>query len=834
MINNTEALASFIKKLQKMNTKSSKYENASGINYSKSFLMKLLPILLLLVNFSANLFSQPNNGIIKGKVIDSKTNEGVPFASIAVWGTKIGVIADQDGNFTFSGLKPGFIVLHASSIGFKPYVSEGIMVTNSKTVNIDILLEESSLQIGEVVIKASPFRKTAESPVSARIIGIDEIERNPGGNRDISKVIESFPGVASTPAFRNDVIVRGGGPNENRFYLENVEIPYLNHFSTQGASGGPVGIINVDFVRSVDFISGAFPASRGNALSSVLSFNLKDGNKDKMKYRATLGASDLGLTLDGPTGKNSSIIMSVRRSYLQFLFSALKLPFLPTYTDFQFKYKWRINDKNELTVLGLGAKDDFKLNLGADQTEYQKYILDYLPVQTQYSYVFGAVLKHFTEKGYDTWVLSRNYLNNTQYKYMNNVEVDSNKVLNYLSGEGEIKARYEKTIIGENGFRYNFGAGLEYAHYRNSTYNKLFTSGGTEVIDYTTNLKFRKYGIFGQISKSLLDEKLTLSFGIRTDANNYSSSMANPVSQMSPRFSASYAITGKLNLNMNLGRYYELPPYTALGYADNSRVLVNKSNNLKYIRSDHLVAGIEYIPIENIQISVEGFHKRYSDYPFSVRDSVPISSKGADYGVFGNEELKSFSQGQAYGVEFLGRVKELMGLNLVFAYTFVRSEFKNYYGTYIPTAWDNRQLFSLTGTKKLNKNWDLGLKFRYVGGAPYTPYDVEKSSLKEAWDLQGQGYLDYTRFNSLRLKGFSQLDIRVDKRYFYKNWSLMLYADIQNVLNSKAAQPPILIRETDSSGIPITDPSDPTRYKLKYISGTSGTVLPTVGIIVEF
>ncbi len=796
--------------------------------------MKIVFILLLLINLSSNLFSQANNGIIKGKVIDSKTNQGVPFASVAIWETTTGVITDEDGNFTFSGLKPGFVVLRVSSIGFKPYISEGIMVTNSKTVNIEILLEESQLQIDEVVIKASPFRKKAESPVSARIIGIDEIERNPGGNRDISKVIESFPGVASTPAFRNDVIVRGGGPNENRFYLDNVEIPYLNHFSTQGASGGPVGIINVDFVRSVDFISGAFPASRGNALSSILSFNLIDGNKEKMKYKATLGASDLGLTLDGPTGKNSSIIMSVRRSYLQFLFSALKLPFLPTYTDFQFKYKWRINDKNELTVLGLGAKDDFKLNLKADQTDFQKYILDYIPVQTQYSYVFGAVLKHFTEKGYDTWVLSRNYLNNTQYKYMNNVEVDSNKVLDYLSGEGEIKARYEKTIIGDNGFRLSFGTGLEYAHYRNSTYNKIFTSTGTEVIDYTTNLKLVKYGIFGQISKSLFGEKLTLSFGMRTDANNYSSSMANLASQMSPRFSASYAITSKLNLNMNLGRYYELPPYTALGYADNSGVLVNKSNNLKYIRSDHLVAGIEYIPIENIQISVEAFHKHYTDYPFSVRDSVPISSKGADYGIFGNEELKSFSQGQAYGVEFMGRIKEFMGFNLVFAYTFVRSEFKNYYGEYIPTAWDNRQLFSLTGTKKLNKNWDVGLKFRYVGGAPYTPYDVEKSSLKEAWDLQGQGYLDYTKFNSLRLKGFNQLDIRVDKRYFYKNWSLMLYVDIQNVLNSKAAQPPILIRDTDSNSIPITNPSDPSRYSLKYISGTSGTVLPTVGVIVEF
>jgi outer membrane receptor for ferrienterochelin and colicin len=796
--------------------------------------MRKTYLLFFIFIISSSLLGQVNNGTIKGRVLDSKTNQGIPFASVAVWGTSLGVLTDQDGNFTFSGLKPGFIELRASSIGFKPYVSEGIMVTNSKTVNIDLLLEGSEFQLNEVVVKASPFRKSTESPVSARIIGIDEIERNPGGNRDISKVIQSFPGVASTPAYRNDVIIRGGGPNENRFYLDNIEIPYLNHFSTQGASGGPVGIINVDFVRSVDFVSGAFPASRGNALSSVLSFNLTDGNKEKMKYRATVGASDLGLTLDGPTGKNSSLIMSVRRSYLQFLFSALKLPFLPTYNDFQFKYKWRINDKNELTILGLGAKDDNKLNLKANETEFQKYVLDYLPVQTQYSYVFGTVLKHFTDNGYDTWVLSRNYLNNSEEKYRNNIEADSNKVLDYLSGEGEIKGRYEKTIIGDNGFRFNLGAGLEYAHYRNHTYNKIFTSAGSGIIDYNTDLRFGKYGFSGQVSKSFLDEKLKLSLGIRTDANNYSNSMANPVNQISPRLSASYSLTEKLNLNFNLGRYYELPPYTALGYADNSGALVNKSNSLKYIRADHMVAGIEFIPIENIQLSVEGFYKKYADYPFSVRDSVPISSKGADYGIFGNEELKSFSEGRAYGVELLGRIKEFKGINMVFAYTYVRSEFSGYYGNYIPTAWDNRHLVSLTGTIKIKKDWDAGLRFRYVGGAPYTPYDVEKSSLKEAWDIQGQGYLDYTNFNSLRLKGFSQLDIRIDKRYFFKNWSLMLYVDIQNVLNSKADQPSILIRETSSNGIPVTDLSDPSRYKLKYISGTSGTVLPTVGIIIEF
>jgi hypothetical protein len=795
---------------------------------------RTLSLLFLSITISAIITAQQNSGVISGRVYNSKTNEGVPFATVQIWGTSTGAFTDSEGKFSLSGLKPGFVELRVSSIGFKPFISSAVMVTNSHQVSLDIALEEAGISIGEVVIKASPFIRKVESPVSARIIGIDEIEKNPGGNRDISKVIQSFPGVASTPAFRNDVIVRGGGPNENRFYIDNVEIPYLNHFSTQGSSGGPVGIINVDFVQSVDFISSAFPASKGNALSSILNFTFVDGNKDKMKFRSTLGASDLGLTIDGPTGKKSSLIMSVRRSYLKYLFSALKLPFLPTYTDFQVKYKIRIDSKNELTILGLGAKDDFSLNLKANDTDFQRYILDYIPVQKQYSYVAGVVLKHFRENGYDTWVLSRNYLNNSQYKYLNNVETDANRIFDYQSGEGEIKARYERTILGEKGFRLSYGAGTEYAHYRNSTYRLIYLGSLQNEINYNTNLKLGKFGVFGQISKSYLNEKLGLSFGVRADANTYSSVMANPVNQISPRFSASYNLIKKLNLTISAGRFFQLPPYTALGYSSTGGVFINKQNNLKYMIADHFVAGLELVPSESLQVTLEGFLKNYSKYPFSVRDSVPLSSKSADYGIFGDEELISTSKGRAYGLELLARLKEFRNINLVFSYTYVRSEFRGLESGLIPSSWDNKHLINLTATKKFDHNWELGIKWRFVGGAPYTPYDYQKSSYKAAWDLQGQGYLDYSKFNTLRLRAFHQLDIRVDKQYFFSGWSLMFYADVQNVYNFKADQPPLLVRVSDNSGIPVTDPVNPLEYSLKYLNNSTGTVLPTIGIIIEF
>lgn len=791
-------------------------------------------LLMFMALVYTGLYGQTGGGVIRGQVVDATTNEPVPFASVVIWNTTTGAMTDFDGFFTFTGVKPGFVELRISSVGYKPYVTEGVMVTNNNEVNLVIKLEATVVEVGDVIVKPSPFRKSVESPISARIIGIQEIELNPGGNRDISRVIQSFPGVASTPAFRNDVIVRGGGPNENRFFIDNVEIPYLNHFSTQGSSGGPTGIINVDFVRSVDFLSGAFPASRGNALSSVMDFTMIEGNREKRSLRATVGASDLGLTFNGPTGERSSLIVSARRSYLQFLFGAIGLPFLPTYTDFQFKYKVKFDQKNELTLLGIGAKDDFRLNLEANETEYQRYIIGYIPTQEQYSYTVGAVYRHFRSNGSDMLVLSRNYLNNTQFKYLNNDDSDpDNLTFDYKSGEGDIRLRYERTVVWPNSLRLSYGAGTEMSRYRNDTFRRFFAGDGLENEIYNSNLVFFKYAAFGQISRAFVDERLRLSFGVRTDANTFSTVMANPLTQISPRLSASFALTGEVNLNASVGRYYQLPSYTSLGLRDNDGNFVNRDNKLKYIAADHIVGGVELIPDERLQFTLEGFYKSYSDYPFSVADQVPLSTKSAGYGIFGNEALVSTSVGRAYGLELMGRARDFEGLNMVFAYTFVRSEFEGTDGKYIPTAWDNRHLISVTATKKIGKSWDAGFRWRYVGGAPYTPYDTDKSSYIDAWNVSGQGYLDYNRFNSERLKGFSQLDIRIDKQFYFDRWSLMLYLDVQNVYNFKADQPDILVLQTDAGGAPLVNPLDPQRYLLKYIEAEAGTVLPTIGIIIE-
>ncbi len=794
-------------------------------------MLKRLFFILLSLPLSFLTFGQ--NAALKGHVVDAVSNEPLPFVNILVSGTTIGTTTDSDGNFLLNGLTPGFVRIEASFVGYKQTISSEIEVSVANTNYVEIQMEQKKEQLDEVKVTASPFRKTEESPVSMRSIGIGEIEESPGANRDISKVIQSFPGVQSTPAYRNDVIIRGGGPSETRFYLDGIEVPFINHFATQGASGGPVGIINADFIREVNYYAGAFPANRGNALSGILEFNQIDGNNDKMKYQTTLGASEIAGTLDGPLGEKTTMVLSVRRSYLKFLFSLIELPFLPTFNDLQFKVKTRLDTKNEISFIGLGAIDLFDLNLGIENpNDQQKYILSQIPVNEQWSYTIGAVYKHYSTNSYQTLVASRSHLNNGAYKYLdNNSASESNKILDYSSEEIENKLRFENTTR-INDFKINFGVNSDFVTYTNHTQTKRYINDQIVNVNYNTNLNLIKWGAFAQVSKNLLYERLTLSLGVRSDANNYSKSMSNLFKQFSPRFSASYSLTNNWNLNFNTGRYYQLPSYTTLGFKQND-ALVNKANNLKYISVDHLIAGLEYKPRSTVQFTLEGFLKKYSNYPFSVKDNISLANKGVDFGVVGDEEVRSISDGKAYGLEFQTRVNSTKGFNFNLSYTLVRSEFGDGSGKLIPSSWDSKHLLNITTTKDLKKNWRIGGRWRFVGGLPYTPYNLDKSAIIEVWNLTGAPILDYTKLNTKRFKPFHQLDVRVDKSYYLNNITMKFYIDVQNLYNFQAEQQDIIIREEDGNGNYVTTENG-TKYILKRVKNTSGTVLPTIGIILEF
>jgi outer membrane receptor for ferrienterochelin and colicin len=777
---------------------------------------------------------------IKGRVFNSINNESVAFASIVIDSTSVGTTSDIDGNYQIENLKPGTYNVICSFLGFKKKVFYEVRVTSTRTTTLDFALVEESTALDEILISKSPFNRPEESPVSVRTIGASEIYRNPGSNRDISKVIQILPGVASSVSFRNDIIVRGGAPNENRFYLDGIEIPNINHFATQGSSGGPVGMINVNFIQEVDFYAGAFPANRGNSLSSVMEFKQIEGNDEKLRGSLMVGSSDIGLTLDGPMGEKSTFIFSARRSYLQLLFKALNLPFLPTYNDFQYKQTIKVDDKNRVTIIGLGAIDDFELNKdvndGLDDEEDIKrnnYILGNLPVNKQWNYTVGANWKHFASNSFQNFVVSRNHLSNSAIKYQGNIEQQDLLLLDYNSEEIENKLRIENTYR-KNGWKWNLGIGFENATYKNSTFNKIELDGAISTIDFDSELKLNKYALFSQLSKEFFNDRLLLSFGFRTDFNDYSNEMNNPIKQFSPRFSASYTLMEDFNFNFNIGRYFQLPAYTVMGYRDNSNVLVNKENNITYISANHLIAGLEYNPTRLSKITLEGFIKNYDNYPFLLRDRISLANLGGDFGVIGNEPATSTSTGKTYGVEFLVQQKLSSSIYGILSYTFVKSEFSNNDNELTPSSWDNRHILNITAGKKFNKGWEMGLKFRYLGGAPFTPYDIELSSTAAIWDVNQQGIFDYNRINEERNPDAHFLDLRVDKQWYFNKWAFNLYVDIQNVYNFQAEGQPFIDVERDASGNPVVDPTNPSAYKVSEIENTNGTVLPSIGIMVEF
>lgn len=766
---------------------------------------------------------------IKGVVIDKSTRQPLEFVNVLVVGLGIGASTDANGNFLITQVPPGIYRLQASFLGYKTELTPEYRV-NHVTPYVQIELEEENASLNEVVVAASPFQKVPESPVSLRVIGLQEIEKAPGANRDISKVVQNYPGVAFSPiGYRNDLIVRGGGPSENRFYLDGVEIPNINHFSTQGASGGPVGLIDADLIRSVKFYSGAFPADKGNALSSVLDFSLRDGDMERNSLKATLGASEVSLSSNGHIGNKTSYLVSVRQSYLQALFKILGLPFLPAYTDASFKIKTRFDSHNELTLLGLGGIDRMKLNLGIEG-EDAEYMLSYLPEINQETYTVGGVYRHYSQRHVQSIVLSQSYLNNRNVKYRDNDESsEENLTLRLGSIEQETKLRMENTSSWSV-WKVKAGFDLNYSRYKSNEYRKVFANALREY-DYHTDLSLWRWGMFASVDYAAPDKSFTASMGVRTDGNNYSDKMKELWRQLSPRLSVSYQLIEGLTLSGHVGLYYQLPSYTALGFKGEEGEYVNR--HLDYISLSQESLGLSWTPNENMELSAEGFYKLYGHMPFSLSDQIPLYCKGNDYGTIGNEALSSEAKGRSYGVELMFKWLLTQKLNLSSSLTIFKSEFKDgEQGSYVPSAWDNRFILNMSGTYNFLKHWSLGAKVSCIGGSPYTPYDVEKSSLVEAWNVQGRAYYDYSRYNQERLPVFGQLDVRVDKTFYLKKCMLGFYLDIQNITASKLRQPDALM----STG-QIENPSAPLseqRYVMKSIRQESGTLLPTLGITFEY
>ncbi|MFT5885383.1 MAG: hypothetical protein ACI9IP_001843, partial [Arcticibacterium sp.] len=556
----------------------------------ESLNMKLLKLPLLVLLLSSEIIAQ--TGSIYGTVTDKNTEEPLIGATISVNGTSTAVSADIDGKFTIE-LAVGTYNIKASFVGFTEIIKFNIDLNSGNAVSLNFELIPSEEILQEVTVTNSKTRSVLVSdvltPLSVQQLTTEEIKSNPGGNFDVSKVIQALPGVAGTTGgggFRNDIILRGGGPNENVYYLDDIEIPILNHFTTQGSAGGPAGIINISFIEDIKLSTSAFNAQFDNSLSGVFQFKQREGNSEKLQGNLRLSASEVAATFDGPIGQKTTYLVSARRSYLSFLFTLLDLPIRPDYWDFQTKISHKINDKTSIDLLGVGAIDFFKFAVPKDASPENVYILRSNSFINQWNYTAGATLKHRIENGILSLSLSRNHFNNELERFEDNTIKDP-ATRNFLSTSNEVENKLRLNIKKyNNGFTYSYGAMLQNVNYDNDFFalirpeiqndaGKIIQSGVTNT--FNTAIDFWKYGLFAQVGKTFKNQ-VSVSAGIRSDMNSFTDSGNNGIKTLSPRLSFSAPIFEKLRFNAAWGSYYKLPIYTVLGFQDADGQFANRDN----------------------------------------------------------------------------------------------------------------------------------------------------------------------------------------------------------------------------------------------------------------
>jgi len=795
-----------------------------------------------------------NNGRLSGVVVDKLTQKILPNVSVSIEGIAKGAIADTNGIFRIIGIPLKTYNIIFSLVGYKKQTLFNVVINAGNENNFNIELEQSGGALTEVLVKTNKRTAraaTLETPLSVQRLTTEEIKSNPGGNFDISKVIQSLPGVgggAGGGGFRNDIIIRGGAPSENVFYLDGIEMPVINHFQTQGSAGGPQGILNVSFIEDVKLSSSAFDARYDNALSSVFQFKQKTGNRNKLQGNVRLSATELSGTLEGPLSKDkkTTFLASIRRSYLQLLFTAIDLPIRPSYWDFQTKITRQIDKKTTLSFIGIGAIDDFRFAAIKKATPEKLYILNSNAFIKQWTYTAGLSLKRLVKNGFVNIALSRNTFDNDVNQYEDNTtQIEAQKTLTYRSRETENKLRVD---INKNikDWKIAYGTVAQVSEYDTKTFAVLrreLKDGFGNIIqnavtvNFTSPLNsFLRYGAFAQVSKRFFNSRLGISAGLRSDMNTFTTKGNNGLKTLSPRISASYILADKWTANASIGRYFKIAPYTILGFADNANNLVNK--NSLYQRSDHYVAGVEYLPNDGLRFTAEGFYKDYANVPVSISKGISLANLGGDFNVLGNEAVVTNGKGRAYGFEFFAQKKLTNKFFGILSYTFYRSEYAGIDNKLIASAWDNRHLLTVTWGYKFPRNIELGLKFRYQGGAPYSPFDDVAS--KANYLSLGQGIVDYARLNTQRLGGFNSGDVRIDKKWNFKKMTIDLFLDVTNWYIAKnPAIPTYTFRRNanntaflTTNGLPINMNGSNAIPIL--LSNDDPQVTPTLGFIIEF
>lgn len=678
-------------------------------------------------------------------------------------------------------------------------------------------MKKLTYSLDEVIVQNN-INKSIKESTSTYNIDKNAVISYPGSNNDPLKVLQTFPSIMpTTGGFRNDLIVRGGGPGESVYYLDDMEVPVINHFSTQGSGGGAVGIFNIGFVENIQFKTSGFSVAYDNVLSSLLVINQISGNTKKPSYNIRIGASEAGITINTPLFKNkksvipkTTLVASVRNSYLKYLLELLDINVRPQYWDYQFKLAHSFNNNNIIKINMIGSNDKTEIHdLNSDN------ILDISqndqePIMRQNSLTLGATWRRTSknEKKLIITTLSRSQFSNYFKRFADNV--NENDLL--FSHKSTTNKTYLSSTFNSYFRNSTLSLGFKIQHLNYLVESK---SSVLQNFDYVNDLNFNRVGFHLGLKGNNELGNLFYDIGVRLDSDSFLLE-SNLIDHISPRASFKVYLSNKTFINTSLGIYFRMPPVTALGFKENDN---NVNRNLKYIRSGQLDIGLGYQKNNFERYSLTAFFKNYSDYPFSLNDQISIANKGVDFEIYGNENLISSSMGNTYGVEFFYQRQLFKKLYSNISYTLFKSEFSNQEKEFNPSSWDTRHIISMNSGLKMGKNWETSFRFRFNGKQPFAIADLDKTN--NTYPIISY---NYSTLGKYKLDAFFQGDIRVDKRYNFSRMAINFYVEVLNCFFNSVPIPP---------QYNLYDFQD-TQTVLPVLVKANNSPLPTIGLVLDF
>ncbi|MCP4214783.1 MAG: TonB-dependent receptor [bacterium] len=704
-------------------------------------------------------------GTIKGQLFDSATLVPIAGATVTVLNTSRHTLTDTEGKFQLGKLDVGNYTIQFSYSKILPYTKTDIIVKSKKITFVSVQMDMIPLNEESVTVTSGYFSQNKEQPTNTINFSSEEIRRAPGAAGDISRIIYALPSVAKVDDMINSLAVRGGNPMENTFYIDNIEIPNINHFPAKGSSGGYIGMLNVDFIQDVNFHYGGFSPQYGDKLSSVMDITYREGNKEEMECQLNLNLTGFGFQAEGPVAKGKGTYMfSLQRSFMDLLVDAIDTGAAPRYSDFQGKFTYQFSPRNKITLLGVAGIDRFDMDRetavddGSDS--FGRFDSDEFVVGLNW-------FSMWSDKGYS----------NTSFSYLRtNYKNHFYKTVGSATQFSDKSTDYGFTLRNVNHYTLNHNHqldfGFEFKH-AVADYDSFLASYidlvGNRKADLYIDKKItaRKYALFVDYHVTPVP-KLTLNVGVRGDYFSVNKNL-----NLAPRFSFSYKVSSRTKLTGAAGIFYQNSPMIL--YTTNEA-----HKELKDPMNYHVTAGIKHLITDSTQLTLEAYMKEYRHLPQDL--SQPgLCVLDDQYGMGLSTHTDLVDTGKAYsrGIELTIQKKLKKKFYGMATASYSQTRYKDLNGIWRNRAFDNRFQFNIEGGYKPNKKWDFSLRWIYAGGKPYTPFDIEASTAVNS------GILDTQQINAMRAPAYHSLNVRCDKRYYFRGSNLTVFLSIWNAYNRK-------------------------------------------------